>query len=448
VYGQQDRFTQEFRLQHQGDTIDWIVGLFYENSNDDYQSSFAGATNGGNGDDHLYRDSLSYAYYVQLRGMEYPTATSYWYSASETDWKQSAIFGEVTWHMSDSWDLTLGGRYYDRSNTNYYFVNHPGDFSIPQMEPRVGRKGEDKEFIPKISLMYQIDDSKMIYGLYTQGKRPGGVNRQRGEPFFPANYGSDIMDNYEIGYKSMFGGGAGRFNITAFHMAWGDYQLELTDPSSIDCVNPDTGVGDPSISIPGVCGQPWQRVVANAGDAHITGVSFELDYAPNANWTLGVNGDWMQAETDTSQDLDGNGTDDIVAGLRLPLVPKFKAAAWAEYTWQTSWLGGNEAYVRTQWSYNGDTLNILEPIPMTDPNPQVTNPAYTLGDLRFGIRSDTWEVSLFLNNLTDERAVYTTNSGQFEWGMANVAEGRPHIQRIFTNRPREIGVQFTMSWGG
>jgi hypothetical protein len=34
-----------------------------------------------------------------------------------------------------------------------------------------------------------------------------------------------------------------------------------------------------------------------------------------------------------------------------------------------------------------------------------------------------------------------------EWGMANAAEGRDHVQRIYTNRPLEAGVRFTKSWG-
>ena len=75
----------------------------------------------------------------------------------------------------------------------------------------------------------------MMYGLYTQGTRPGGVNRSRGEPFFPTSYTSDLMDNYELGYRSTFGNGRGRFNVTAFHMVWTDYQLQLTDPSSDPC---------------------------------------------------------------------------------------------------------------------------------------------------------------------------------------------------------------------
>jgi outer membrane receptor protein involved in Fe transport len=447
VYGQQNRFTQEFRLSNQGDTIDWLAGLFYETSNDDYQSSFAGPTTGGKGKENLYLESLSYAYYQQLRGMDYPTATSYWYSASETDWEQKAIFGEATWHINESWDLTLGGRYYDRSNTNYYWVNHPGDFSIPAMETVVGRKGVDKEFIPKISVNYNINDNQMIYGLYTQGKRPGGVNRSRGEPFFPANYTSDLMDNYEIGYKSYFGEGKGRFNLTGYHMVWSDYQLETTDPSSVDCVNPDTGVGDPSLSIPGVCGQPWQRVVANAGNAHITGVNLELDYAINQNWLVGMNAEWMDAETDTDADLDGDGNNDLVSGLRLPLVPEWKASGWIEYNWQLA-DGKFDAYIRTQWSYSGDTVNILEPIPLTSPNPQLINPAYTQGDLRFGVSNGSWDASIFINNLTDERCIYTIGSGQFEYGMSNVAEGRAHIQRNYTCRPREMGIRFTKTWGG
>jgi outer membrane receptor protein involved in Fe transport len=253
------------------------------------------------------------------------------------------------------------------------------------------------------------------------------------------------MDNYEVGYKSNFAQGRGRFNVTAYHMMWGDYQLELADPSSVDCVNPDTGVGDPDLSIPGVCGQPWQVVIANAGDAHISGVNIELDYAPNANWVLGMNAEYMEAETDTSQDLDGNGTDDLVAGLRLPLVPEYKASAWAEYHFGIM-QGKYDAFIRTQWSYSGDTLNKLEPDPITTPNPQLTNPSYTIGDLRFGVNGDDWQASIFINNLTDERAVYTINTGQFEYGMSNVAEGRDHLQRTFTNRPREIGVQYTKHW--
>ena len=450
---QQDKLTQEIRLSHQGDTIDWLVGLYYEESNDDWQSSFAGPTTGGDGSVNTYQDSISAAYYEWATGAPNPQATSHWYSQNETDWKQKAIFGEMTWHINDAFDVTAGGRFFDRSNTNYYFVNHPGDFSIPPYAPVPGREGVDQEFIPKVSVNYTFGDgsrggSKMIYALYTQGKRPGGINRTRGEPFFPSNYVSDLMDNYEIGFKSMFAGGQGRFNATAYHMAWSDYQLELVDPSSTQCLD-DNGDPDPNLpAVAGVCNQPWQQVVANAGDAHISGVNVEVDYSPSESWVLGMNAEYMQAETDTEADLNGDGQNNLVAGLRLPIVPKYKAAAWIEYHWPIQFMGQNNAFIRTQWSHSGDTLNILEPLPDDDPNPQLVNAAYTIGDLRFGLQSETWEASLFINNLTDERAEYTHNTGQFEHGASSVAEGRAHVARVFTNRPREIGVRFMKRWGG
>jgi outer membrane receptor protein involved in Fe transport len=295
--------------------------------------------------------------------------------------------------------------------------------------------------------MFDSDgDGRMLYGLYTRGKRPGGINRLRGDPFFAGTYVSDLMDNYELGYKSNFAGGQGRFNVTGYFMDWSDYQLELVDPSSVQCEV--GGVPDPSIQIPQVCGQPWQQVVTNAGAAHITGVNVEVDYSPNENWVFGANAEWMEAETDTNADLTGDGIDDLTSGMQLPLVPDVKAAAWIEYHWPVNLFGPNNAYIRTQWSYQGDSVNILERLPAdSDPNPQLTNEAYAIGDLRFGLQADTWEAAIFINNLADERAQYTWNTGQFEWGAAQVAEGREHFARVYTNRPREIGVSFRKRWG-
>jgi outer membrane receptor protein involved in Fe transport len=233
-------------------------------------------------------------------------------------------------------------------------------------------------------------------------------------------------------------------------MAWSEYQLELVDPSSTPCTDGsgnDIPSTEPGGQIDGTCGQPWQRVVANAGDAHISGAMIELDYAPNDNWVLGMNAEFMEAETDTSQDLNGDGTNDLVKGLRLPIVPKLKGAGWVEYHWPVQWEGEKNAFIRTQWSYVGDTYNILEPLPTNEPNPQFKNDSYVIGDLRAGLQGDTWEVAVFVNNLTDERAQYTHQTGLFEWGSSSVAEGRAHISSIFTSRPREFGVSFSKGWG-
>jgi outer membrane receptor protein involved in Fe transport len=451
-YAQQDKFAQEFRLSNQGDTLDWLVGLYYESSNDDWQNSFAQPTTGGDGLVNIYQDSISAAYFRWAYGDDYVEgATSQWYSESTTDWETKALFGEVTWHLSDRIDITAGGRYYERSNTNTYFVNNPGGFTTPPKVPPENRENVDEEFIPKISVNYmlnEVGDGAMVYGLYTQGKRPGGINRLRGDPYFPGTYVSDLMDNYETGFKSNFGGGRGRFNMTAYFMDWSDYQLELVDPSDAQCLD-ENGVPQPDLEVPGLCGQPWQVVVANAGQAHIAGVNVEVDYAPNENWVLGFNAEWMEAETDTSADLNGDGENDLVDGLRLPLVPELKGSAWVEYHMPLNWFGSEYGYVRTQWSYQDDSFNTLEPTSPDDhPNPQLVNEGYTIGDLRFGLQGDTWDASLFINNLTDERARYTIGTGQFDWAAEQTVDGRAHSERAYVSRPLELGISFRKSWGG
>ncbi len=468
--------TFEARLSSQGDTFDWIVGAYYEESVDRWYAPFATPTLGGDGLTNTWQQSASAQYYRFYYEQYYGTAlpanhfdgvTSSWYSQSQTDWEQTAVFGELTWHINDDWKVTAGGRYFERSNTQYYLVNHPGGYSTtgaPFGEPDpsvasiraerlanggnpLGRKGSEEQFIPKISVAYNVNDSSMAYALYTRGKRQGGVNRSRGEPFFPNTYDSDIMDNYEIGWRSTFAEGRGRANVTAYNMLWSDYQLNLVDPASQACIDPVTGMEDPAAEIPRVCGQPWQAIIANAGEAHIDGVNVEVDYAINDNWLVGFNYEWMEAETDTQHDLNGDGNDDLVAGLRLPLVPESTGSAWIEYSMPIDTFGASDFFVRTQWSYQGESLNILEPLPLSDPNPQLKNPAFTIGDVRFGIISENWQLDVFVNNITDERAIYTNQTGLFEWGAGQLAEGRPHHLTQFVNRPREVGVRYMYRWG-
>jgi len=462
-----DKLTAEIRLSSQGDSFDWIVGAYFEESKDSWLAPFATPTTGGRGDyetGNTYQGSISHQFYEWYFGTSLPNVTESWSSGSHTDWQQAAVFGEATWHINDSWDLTVGGRYFDRSNTNYYFVNHPGrlnfnegvpDFTTPEiaeyryaneLRPQ-GRKGDEQKFIPKASLSYAVGDNSMIYGLYTQGVRQGGVNRSRGAPYFPTTYESDLMNNYEIGYKSTFAEGRGRLNVTGYYMLWEDYQLQTIDPASQEC---PAGESDDQ---PGICGQPWQAVIANLGEAHIQGINVELDYVFNDNWLIGMNFEDIEAETDTTHDIDGEegidiGSGDLIEGLRLPLVPDFKASAWLEYRMPARLFGSDEFFIRTQWSYTGGSLNRLEPLDQTSqPNAQIRNPAYTIGDLRFGLVGEDWQFDVFVNNITDEIAQYTTQTGLYEWGFASLVDGRPHHQTVYTNRPREVGMRFMKRWG-
>ncbi len=105
-------------------------------------------------------------------------------------------------------------------------------------------------------------------------------------------------------------------------------------------------------------------------------------------------------------------------------------------------------FLRGQFSYTGESDTLLVPEPLTDGNPSFTNGAYTLADLRWGLVSGdgAWEIDLFVNNVTDERAELFQNTGEFEWAFMHSTQ-YDRFHRVFTNRPREYGLRYFKGWG-
>ena len=242
------RFSQEIRLSAEGDTLDWLVGAFYETSNYSWVEHWGYPTANENGrgtPNELYQQTISLAYNEWSRGDTFPDATENWYANSSKDTEQTAIFGEVTWHYDDRTDITFGARYFDRSNETTYFEEHPtGNLDDAGVEVM---PGEDKEFVPKLAISYDLDDDNMVYALMSVGYRPGGVNRQRGVPAFPKQYDPDKMTNYELGFKGYTMDGNMKLDLTAYRMEWSDYQFELIDPSYGNC--PDGEPEDQPVSV-------------------------------------------------------------------------------------------------------------------------------------------------------------------------------------------------------
>ena len=221
-----------------------------------------------------------------------------------------------------------------------------------------------------------------------------------------------------------------RLNATYFDMQWKDYQLEVVDPSNRPC-GEENAPPEPN------CGQPWQKVVANVGNASSQGLEMQVDLAATDSLTIGANATWLDAKLDDDVEIGVV----VPAGTRLPLSPEFKGSMYAQFDWPVDWWGGGNAWMRLQWSYTGDMYNQVEPLTVDDgPAPQILQPSYNIGDVRFGFDAAKWSVQLFINNLTDERAVLFANPYEFDYFF-----GR---SRVSVNRPREIGVRWIQRFGG
>ena len=95
-------------------------------------------------------------------------------------------------------------------------------------------------------------------------------------------------------------------------------------------------------------------------------------------------------------------------------------------------MGANEGFFRASVSYTGDTVSAVQP------SSQYTQRSYKSIDLKYGLMGDDWEVNLFINNVSDERADIAVNDWYFDFFFGNA--------RQYVNRPREVGVRYVKRW--
>ena len=114
----------------------------------------------------------------------------------------------------------------------------------------------------------------------------------------------DFLDNYELGFKSRWAGGRYTLNLTAYHMEWQDYQVEVVDPGPLYAV-----------------------LVANVGDAEIDGVSLDFTAFLWDSLDFGLNLQLLDPKTKANEPILG-----LLPGDRLPFSAEEKGAVWAEYT--------------------------------------------------------------------------------------------------------------------
>ena len=188
--------------------------------------------------------------------------------------------------------------------------------------------------------------------------------------------------------------------------------------------------------------------------ARSTGLELEITGQPNGAFDYAISASYADSEigsTLTSTAADGATT--VVSGIekgnRLPTAPKFQAAVAATYRWEAgNWAGYLSSafqHVGSRFTQIGDhapgfgtvdllALSATNPIggPLTQSvfrfDPEM--PAYDLLNLRLGFLNERWDIALFVNNATDERAFLALD--QERGTRARVG--------YLTNQPRTFGI--------
>ena len=414
--------TQELRLSGGGGALDWVSGVFYSKIDRDYgQSLLVSGFETGTG--------------IPTRGNFGAARDVLFYSDLKYEFKQLAVFGELTYAVTDRFDVTGGLRWYDFQEDRVQTFD--GIFADPGTSP--GSSTADG-IAPRVMASLEVGNATRLNAQVSKGFRLGGINDPLNVPLCTAadletfggreSWADEELWNYEIGSKSRIMGGRGSFNAAAFYMDISDLQATVT------------------------AGSCSSRVVFNVPKAHSTGIELEFELAPNDSFDFAISGSFTNAELDstvTSTNAAGNVS--IVSGIeegnRLPTVPEFQAAAAGTYHWTmgNGWAGyatGAYQHVGSRFTQIGDqadgfgTVNLLSFAPNNIGGPYTQNtftfdpelPAYDIINLRLGVLINKFDTALFVNNLTDERALLALD--QERGTRARVG--------FLTNNPRTIGI--------
>ncbi len=425
-------WTQELRLSGLKGHLQWVAGGFYAHTT------------------RHYGQTLPVVGFEEMTGIPTqsvyaPKDVLYW---ANLDYKldQFAAFGEGTWAVSDRVSVTGGLRYYHFSEDKAQIFD--GLFGEDANGNPVSQPGSTTAdgVAPRFIFTYKASGSTNLNAQVSKGFRLGGVNDPINvnlcTPQDRVTFGGrdrwqdESAWNYEIGSKSRIIGGHGSFNVSAFYMDIHDLQATVT------------------------AGSCSSRLIYNVPKSRSMGAEAELTAAPNNNFDFSISASYDDAvlrSTVTAPQPDGSVAivSGIESGSRLPSVPQFQMSAAASYHWQMmrdtlGYVNGSYQHVGSRYTQVGDdilafpsslppgTLDMLSFGKNTIGGPLTQQyftydpkmPAYNILNLRVGVIRGKWDVSLYGNNLTDERALLSLDR---ERGTrARIA--------FLTNQPRTFGI--------
>lgn len=288
---------------------------------------------------------------------------------------ENALFGEVTYHFTDQFKVTLGGRLFDQKITNVSSafglipLLNIGDLNSYQSGTQRAHG-----FNPKVSLTWKPNSDIMLYALASKGFRFGGPNIIPPLPGsnIPAQYKSDSLWNYEAGVRADLFDRRLQLDLTAFYIDWRDIQLRLR----FDSFN----------------------YADNAGNAHIKGLEASATLRLLPGMRLNTNVTYLDAKLVNSFDPDpSDPTNALVpAGSRLPGASKWQVSNLFSYDFAASQLHPSLILSHRYVSRAPGDLMFGTP-----------QGGYNIFDARLGFRAGKFGVTLFAENVGDSRGVIT-----------------------------------------
>ncbi len=341
--------------------------------------------------------------------------------------RDEAFFGEMSFDITDRLTATAGMRFFEAKNSLKGFFGFSEGYSGSTGEAacfdetdfqgapciNLDKRTQDEDSLGRFNLTFQATDDVMLYGTWSEGYRPGGINRRGSLP----PYISDFLTNYEFGWKTTWADNTLSLNGAVFRQEWKDFQFALLGANGL-------------------------TEIKNANQAEIDGLELELNW--RASYNLTITGGVAFFDAQLTENYCGFTDDDGIPvtvcddpqapdGTRLPVTAEFKGNLTGRYTFE---IGSLEAYVQGSIIHEGDRTSDLR---LAERDILGDLPSYTMADLSFGLRRDNWALNLYLKNAFDERGEVS----RFTQCAEAVCGEQAYT---LVTQPRTFGVRFSQDF--
>ncbi len=327
---------------------------------------------------------------------------------------QHALFGELSYALTDQVTATVGGRYFDYEKQELRLAEG-GLFRIPYgAGTQTDIRNDEIDHTLKANVAYKPARDALIYASWSQGFRLGrptpGVNPglcdlnndglidgRNVTIESTRTIDSDFLDSAEIGAKFALFDRRMTIDVAAYHSKWDGLPISVSLPQTGTCRGSYT---------------------ANVGAAKSVGTEMQASFLVIEGLKLTAGGGYTEAEL----------TRDAPAllatkGARLPGAPRVSANLGAQYDFQ---IAAHKAFVRADSFYAGEFYgDLLE-------TPGLKAGEYIKVDARAGIAFGPLSAELFVMNLT--------NQDDFTWRGISGGTNPFFGYRL---RPRTVGLQLS-----
>ncbi|WP_096740194.1 TonB-dependent receptor [Pseudoalteromonas atlantica] len=293
-----------------------------------------------------------------------------------------ALAGQFNYDINEQLELTGAMRYDHDTRESFNPTNKDATYA----------KKSFSQLQPKVTLAYQMNDDLLLYTGYSRGFRSGGFN----EPAdgISRTFDKEISDSYEMGFKTALFNNKVTLNGAAFIIEQDDAQFTQFNIDTFTLEN---------LSI---------------DEVQTKGLELEAAFAATSNLSINLSAGIVDSEI-----------------KRFALRPELagRPQFWVpEYNYGLS--ANHNLALNGEWSlFSRAELLIEGPKTFSIDIPDVESSRYTYLNAGVGLKSEQWSVQVYVDNLTDERAIED---------IFLLADGVTDLVRQ-PNKPRSYGIELS-----